>query len=171
MFGICLISLCLSLVLLFGSSSSGKEHEITVQADIFHAHKHGLFIHLPYDLLYITEVDQSSWDDAGCNVTSWLATFTLQQNTVGPVCNAKCTLFSWVKDCSDNVMSQRRVLTARLANMCCLNGYAFWRNIPNCNSKFNGHTFLRGISLDQVCNNKNKYKLDIFKNHCILIIS
>lgn len=50
----------LSLALLFGSSASGQEHEITVQADIFHTHKHGLFTHLPYDLPYITELDLSS---------------------------------------------------------------------------------------------------------------
>lgn len=71
-FGICLISLCLSLVLLFGSSASGQEHEITVQADIFHTHTHThvLFTRLPYDLLYITEVDLTSWEEVGCNVTS-----------------------------------------------------------------------------------------------------
>ncbi len=153
-FGICLISLCLSLVLLFGSSASGQEHEITVQADIFHTRTHVLFTRLPYDLLYITEVDLSSWEEVGCNVTSWLATFTLQQNMVGPVCNAKCTLFAWVKECSDNFMSQRRVLTARLVNMCCLNGYAVWQKMCRIAIKFNSHTFSKGISLDQLCNKK-----------------
>ncbi len=70
-FEICIISLCLSLVLLVGLSASRQKLEITVQHDIFHTY--GLFTRIPYDLLYFTEVDLSSWEEVGCNVVQrWI---------------------------------------------------------------------------------------------------